>query len=259
MIVHEKIFTQSVLDESEKFLLTKNFTNDILITHNKLLISNKGYRTIICAFFKKADGPCEPAQYVLDDVRSKGRKKSSKNLSFSGDVKLPERGVKRRSLRNKSSSDVYDSNVESTDNDSDKEGGSSYHQYGGEGNQVEKHREDYQRNNYTRYPGIPVAYPVTRVEEIDKSISSVFVTIDLELHKGKTISNSELASSKCNHQYNAIKHSFAVLTGTPYIIAPVYGGTRRNKHVTKKQTHRKRQRVRNVSRKRRRNKTHKRR
>lgn len=259
-IVHDKLFTQSILDESEKFLLTKNFTNDIVITHNSLLVSNKPYREFICDFFKKTDGPCDPNNYLIDDVR-KGRKKSSKKVRPPVTPRMSSRNKLADSSRDIDESNV-ESNVESTDNDSDvndsnKEGGSSYYQYGGEGNQVEKHREDYQ-NNYARYPGIPIAYPVTRVEEIDKSISSVFVTIDLELHKGKTISNSELASSKCNHQYNAIKHSFAVLTGTPYIIAPVYGGTRRNKHVTKKQTHRKRQRVRNVSRKRRRNKTHKR-
>ena len=260
-------------DETKSSLAAVNSTFDIISAHNSLIKNDSEYKRNLCAFLSKEDGFCiRSSQEMVNEARSKNRRQSKKNVSFSDDVKLPVRDQKRRSLRNKlpdSSSEIEsqtdrsdgdESNAETTDNDSDKMGGSPYYQYGGL-NEVEKHRE-YQPNNYTRYPGIPVAYPVetsvARVEEIDKSISSVFVTIDLELHKGKTISNSELASSKCNHQYNAIKHSFAVLTGTPYIIAPVYGGTRRNKHVTKKQTHRKRQRVRNVSRKRRRNKTHKR-
>jgi hypothetical protein len=258
-------------DETKSSLAAVNSTFEIISAHNSLIKNDSEYKKNLCAFLSKEDGFClRSSQDMVNEARSKNRRQSTKNVSFSNDVKLPVRTQNRRSLRNKlpdSSSEIEtqtdrsdgdESNAETTDNDTgtEKEGGSPYYQYGGL-NEVEKHREDYQRNNYTRYPGIPVAYPVenTRVEEIDKSISSVFVTIDLELHKGKTISNSELASSKCNHQYNAIKHSFAVLTGTPYIIAPVYGGTRRNRRNNG--THKKRKGVRNTSRKRR-NKTRKR-
>ena len=257
-------------DETKSSLASVNSTFDIISAHNSLIKKDSEYKRKLCAFLSKEDGFCiRSSQDMVNEARSKIRRQSRKNVTFSDDVKLPVRTPNRMSLRNKlpdSSSEIEtqtdrsdgdESNAETTDNDSDKMGGSPYYQYGGL-NEVEKHREDYQRNNYTRYPGIPVAYPVenTRVEEIDKSISSVFVTIDLELHKGKTISNSELASAKCNHQYNAIKHSFAVLTGTPYIIAPVYGGTRRVRRNNG--THKKRQNVRNTSRKRR-NTTNKRR
>ena len=257
-------------DETKSSLASVNSTFDIISAHNSLIKKDSEYKRKLCAFLSKEDGFCiRSSQDMVNEARSKIRRQSRKNVTFSDDVKLPVRTPNRMSLRKKlpdSSSEIEsqtdrsdgdESNAETTDNDSDKMGGSPYYQYGGL-NEVEKHREDYQRNNYTRYPNIPVAYPVenTRVEEIDKSISSVFVTIDLELHKGKTISNTELASSKCNHQYNAIKHSFAVLTGTPYIIAPVYGGTRRVRRING--THKKRQNVRNTSRKRR-NTTNKRR
>uniref|UniRef100_A0A6C0E718 OTU domain-containing protein n=1 Tax=viral metagenome TaxID=1070528 RepID=A0A6C0E718_9ZZZZ len=219
---------------------------DIANSLASVVRSNNDYKLNACLFFNKKDGLCaKTSEDVVNRAKDELNKRSEKKKQVTSPRKL------------------YDtrSNVNKAAKIKDKEGGSPYYQYGGL-NEVEKHREDYQRNNYTRYPGIPVAYPVdstiTRVEEIDKSISSVFVTIDLELHKGKTISNSELASSKCNHQYNAIKHSFAVLTGTPYIIAPVYGGTRRNRRSNV--THKKRRNVRNITHNRRnvKNKTRKR-
>lgn len=207
---------------------------DIANSLASVVKSNNDYKLNACLFFNKKDGLCAKTS---EDVVNRAKDELNKRSEKKKQVTSPRKLYDTRSNVNKAAK--IKKNV----------GGSPYGQYGG-ASEVEKHRE-YQPNNYTRYPGIPVAYPVessiTRVEDIDKSISSVFVTIDLELHKGKTISNSELASSKCNHQYNAIKHSFAVLTGTPYIIAPVYGGTRRLRRSNG--THKKRQNARNVSRK----------
>ena len=208
---------------------------DIANSLASVVKSNNDYKLNACLFFNKKDGLCaKTSEDIVNRAKDELNKRSEKKKK---QVTSPRKLYDTRSNVNKAAK--IKENV----------GGSPYGQYGG-ASEVEKHRE-YQPNNYTRYPGIPVAYPVessiTRVEDIDKSISSVFVTIDLELHKGKTISNSELASSKCNHQYNAIKHSFAVLTGTPYIIAPVYGGTRRLRRSNG--THKKRQNVGNSSRK----------
>jgi len=207
---------------------------DIANSLASVVKSNNDYKLNACLFFNKKDGLCaKTSEDVVNRAKDELNKRSEKKKQVTSPRKL------------------YDtrSNVNKAAKIKENVGGSPFGQYGG-ASEVEKHRE-YQPNNYTRYPGIPVAYPVessiTRVEDIDKSISSVFVTIDLELHKGKTISNSELASSKCNHQYNAIKHSFAVLTGTPYIIAPVYGGTRRLRRSNG--THKKRQNSGNSSRK----------
>jgi hypothetical protein len=207
---------------------------DIANSLASVVKSNNDYKLNACLFFNKKDGLCaKTSEDIVNRAKDELNKRSEKKKQVTSPRKL------------------YDtrSNVNKAAKIKENVGGSPYGQYGG-ASEVEKHRE-YQPNNYTRYPGIPIAYPVessiTRVEDIDKSISSVFVTIDLELHKGKTISNSELASSKCNHQYNAIKHSFAVLTGTPYIIAPVYGGTRRLRRSNG--THKKRQNAGNSSRK----------
>jgi hypothetical protein len=228
------MLTMMGLQAFEGSLVKFDIMLDIANSLVSVVKSNNDYKLNACLFFNKKDGLCENTS---EDIVTRAKDQLNKRT----EKKKPKTSPRK----------LYD--TRSSVNDAAKikknVGGSPYGQYGG-ASEVEKHRE-YQPNNYTRYPGIPVAYPVessiTRVEDIDKSISSVFVTIDLELHKGKTISNSELASSKCNHQYNAIKHSFAVLTGTPYIIAPVYGGTMRNRRSNA--THKKRQNARNVSRK----------
>jgi hypothetical protein len=229
------MLTMMGLEAFEGSLVNFDIMLDIANSLVSVVKSNNDYKLNACLFFNKNDGLCaKTSEDVVNRAKDELNKRSEKKKK---QVTSPRKLYDTRSNVNKAAK--IKENV----------GGSPYGQYGG-ASEVEKHRE-YQPNNYTRYPGIPVAYPVessiTRVEDIDKSISSVFVTIDLELHKGKTISNSELASSKCNHQYNAIKHSFAVLTGTPYIIAPVYGGTRRLRRSNG--THKKRQNARNVSRK----------
>jgi hypothetical protein len=253
-----KTTMDQVMLEGDKTLSHINSTFEIIAAHVQLIINNPLYKNKVCNFLNKKDGVCQQkAEDIIQKSKiseiSKAEKKRQAEVRKELIEKIKDNGPRRSERVNQK---VKTNNRLSSPKKKTNTGGSPYAQYGGT-SEVEKHREDYQRNNYMRYQNIPIAYPVTRVEEIDKSISSVFVTIDLELHKGKTISNSELASSKCNHQYNAIKHSFAVLTGTPYIIAPVYGGTRRNKHFTKKQTHKKHQRLIIASRKRRRNKTRK--
>lgn len=229
------MLTMMGLQAFEGSLVKFDIMLDIANSLVSVVKSNNDYKLNACLFFNKKDGLCENTS---EDIVTRAKDQLNKRTEKKKPKTSPRKLYDTRSSVNNAAK--IKKNV----------GGSPYYQYGGI-NEVEKHREDYQRNNYTRYPGIPVAYPVdssiTRVEDIDKSISSVFVTIDLELHKGKTISNSELASSKCNHQYNAIKHSFAVLTGTPYIIAPVYGGTRRLRRSNG--THKKRQNAGNVSRK----------
>ena len=48
------------------------------------------------------------------------------------------------------------------------------------------------------------------------------ITIDMELHPGKSLTPEELKQSKCNSKSNAIKKAFAEFTGNPYVITPVY-------------------------------------
>jgi hypothetical protein len=48
------------------------------------------------------------------------------------------------------------------------------------------------------------------------------ITIDLELQKGDKLSPKLIEESNCINRLNQIKKSYANLTGTKYIIPPVY-------------------------------------
>jgi hypothetical protein len=69
-----------------------------------------------------------------------------------------------------------------------------------------------------------------------KSKLAYFITIDMELHPGTSISEKELYGYKCNSKYNSIRKSYSELTGKPYIIPPVYkkGGKKINDKKTRK-------------------------
>jgi hypothetical protein len=223
-----------------------------IYTANEILMRSgaaDNYKKNICSFFHKSDEFCDPgsesgqdmARRVLRNVR-----KQSSNISKTNSEKLPSRTRYPRS-RSKYSSDNSDLNESESETefdsdakvklkkkvsfkedekeeDSDEEtaGGSYQRQVGGV----------YPPNTYAGYTNVPVAYPVAKVEEVDKSISSVFTSVELEMHKGTSLSNTELLNSKCNHQYNAIKRSFSILTNRPYVIRPVYGGRKTKRAPT---------------------------
>ena len=61
----------------------------------------------------------------------------------------------------------------------------------------------------------------------------------MELHPGTSLSPEELSHTKCIQRKNAIKKSFSNLTGTPYVIDPVYKfypNKNKNKNKTVKNT-----------------------
>jgi hypothetical protein len=51
---------------------------------------------------------------------------------------------------------------------------------------------------------------------------SYYITIELQLHPGTSISPEERKGLKCNHKWNAIKQSYAQLVGKQYNITPDY-------------------------------------
>ena len=63
------------------------------------------------------------------------------------------------------------------------------------------------------------------------------ITIDMELHPGKSLTPEQIHESKCNAKYNSIRKAFSELSGRPYIIPPVFK-TKKNiggrKRVTRK-------------------------
>jgi hypothetical protein len=61
-----------------------------------------------------------------------------------------------------------------------------------------------------------------RDSAVDTSKLAYYVTIDLELHPGTSISPDEARTLKCNQKWNAIRKSYANFVGKPYIIPPIY-------------------------------------
>ena len=71
-------------------------------------------------------------------------------------------------------------------------------------------------------------------KETDKSKISYYITIDMELHPGKTMTPDELKKIKCRQKWNAVRKAYARFVGKPYIIPPVYQNTTvRNKEENK--------------------------
>jgi len=114
-------------------------------------------------------------------------------------------------------------------------------------------------NNY-RYPYRNM-YPsnfVKREENRDTSKIGYYISIDMELQKGTSLSPEQLNDAKCNRKWNSVRKSFANFTGRKYVIPPVYTNktqkqnqnqnvTRNNKQIinneTRKQTGGKRNRT----------------
>ena len=51
---------------------------------------------------------------------------------------------------------------------------------------------------------------------------SFYITIDMELQKGTTLSKEEISNIKCVKGWNKVRKSFADFTGKKYVIPPVY-------------------------------------
>ena len=51
---------------------------------------------------------------------------------------------------------------------------------------------------------------------------SFYITIDMELQKGKTLSKEQLSNIKCIKGWNKVRKSYADFTGKKYVLPPVY-------------------------------------
>jgi hypothetical protein len=79
-------------------------------------------------------------------------------------------------------------------------------------------------------PYRPITQPATQQTisqiakaEADKSNIAYYITIDMQLIKGKDpIPSNKMAGLKCGNKWNSVRRSFAELTGTKYVIPPVY-------------------------------------
>ena len=59
-------------------------------------------------------------------------------------------------------------------------------------------------------------------EQTDDTQLAYYITIDLELHPGTSITPEELKDLKCRQKWNSVRKSWSNFTGKPYIIPPVY-------------------------------------
>jgi hypothetical protein len=59
-------------------------------------------------------------------------------------------------------------------------------------------------------------------KEKDNSQIAYYITIDMELRPGTSLTSEEIKNAKCNRKLNSIKKSWSGLTGAPYSIRPLY-------------------------------------
>jgi hypothetical protein len=59
-------------------------------------------------------------------------------------------------------------------------------------------------------------------ENTDDTQLAYYITIDLELHPGTSITPEELKNLKCRQKWNSVRKAWSNFTGKQYIIPPVY-------------------------------------
>ena len=59
-------------------------------------------------------------------------------------------------------------------------------------------------------------------EQTNDTQLAYYITIDLELHPGTSITPEEIKDLKCRQKWNSVRKSWSNFTGKPYIIPPVY-------------------------------------
>ena len=59
-------------------------------------------------------------------------------------------------------------------------------------------------------------------EDTDNNHLSYYITIELQLYPGTSISPEQRKGLKCNHKWNMVRNSYAQLVGKPYNIKPDY-------------------------------------
>jgi hypothetical protein len=63
---------------------------------------------------------------------------------------------------------------------------------------------------------------VKKEEPGPKSNIAYYITIDMELHPGTSLTPEELKHVKCRQKWNAVRRSYADFTGKTFVIPPVY-------------------------------------
>jgi hypothetical protein len=87
--------------------------------------------------------------------------------------------------------------------------------------------QSYKRNNFYQPYRPPFVSSYTKNNSIldetnPKSNISYYITIDMELKKGTSLSPNELSNLKCRRQWNSVRKSYADLRGLKYSPTPDY-------------------------------------
>jgi hypothetical protein len=89
--------------------------------------------------------------------------------------------------------------------------------------------QSYRRNNFYQPYRPPFVSSYTKNNSIlddpnanTKSNISYYITIDMELKKGTSLSPSDLSNLKCRRQWNSVRKSYADLRGLKYSPTPDY-------------------------------------
>ena len=72
--------------------------------------------------------------------------------------------------------------------------------------------------------------------ETNKTSISYYITINMELHRGKTLSKEELSNAKCTQRWNAVRKSYADMRGLEYTMLPDYSNLPQSKSQSKNYT-----------------------
>jgi len=74
-------------------------------------------------------------------------------------------------------------------------------------------------------------------QEKDKTNISYYITIDMELQRGSSLTNKDLSNIKCKQRWNSIRKSYANMRGLKYTVLPDYSNlptARSSKNTTQK-------------------------
>ena len=85
--------------------------------------------------------------------------------------------------------------------------------------------------------------------ESNKTSISYYITINMELHRGTSLSKEELSNVKCKQRWNAVRKSYADMRGLEYTTLPDYSNLPESKSQNKNQNQNQNQNQNNYTRK----------
>ena len=104
-------------------------------------------------------------------------------------------------------------------------------QYGNPYNNQRQYNNPYNQSQYgnpynnqygSQYGNPYLAHKIMKKGEIDPSQIAYYITIDLELHPGTSITPEEMKQSKCRQKWNSVRKAYSEFVGKPYAMTPIY-------------------------------------